>query len=65
METSIESSSIGSQPSSNGGDFFKNVLIIILLVILILSLLGIMGLKISIKFWSEFPKIINIFSYVS
>ena len=59
METSIESSSIGSQPSSNGGDFFKNVLIIILLVILILSLLGI---NIFIIFGNLLQNFIDIFS---
>lgn len=59
METSIGSSSIGPQPLSNNGDFFKNVLIGILLVILILSLLGI---NIFTIFGNSLQNFIDIFS---
>lgn len=61
METSIGSSSIGPQPLSNNGDFFKNVLIGILLVILILSLLGI---NIFTIFGNSLQNFIDIFSPV-
>jgi hypothetical protein len=59
MENSIGSSSIGPQPLSNNGDFFKNVLIGILLVILILSLLGI---NIFTIFGNSLQNFIDIFS---